>query len=277
MVAPYRNDHDALMARLVGLIDELASIRSRASALRDLERTEQDVEREIANVRRTVARVAPTRLPLLERVSIAAPCSAEWSSMTGDERTRFCAQCQKHVHNIASMSAEEAETFLRGAGGEACLRIYRRTDGTVLTSDCSVGVRRRRRRRVVASLVGGSLVTAGALLAFESSPPPAPMVGQTVLVPTPTEATAEPSVEPTTPPPATAAPTVRPSLHTAGRPATITPQMQLDAELSHVRSLLDQRAGITDPVKRRGVEAEIRAASQRVIQLSPPRVDPKAP
>jgi hypothetical protein len=276
MVAPYRNDHDALMARLVGLIDELASIRSQASALRDLERTEQDVEREIANVRRTVARVAPTRLPLLERVSIAAPCSADWSSMTGDERTRFCAQCQKHVYNIASMSAEEAEAFLRGAGGEACLRIYRRTDGTVLTSDCSVGVRRRR-RRVVASLVGGSLITAGALLSFEKSPPPAPIVGQMALVPTPTEATAVPSADPTTPPVATAAPTVHPLPHTAGVPARITPQMRLDAELSHVRSLLDQRAGTTDPVKRRGVEADIRAASQRVIQLSPPRVDPKGP
>jgi hypothetical protein len=277
MVAPYRNDHDALMARLVGLIDELASIRSRASALRDLERTEQDVEREIANVRRTVARVAPTRLPLLERVSIAAPCSAEWSSMTGDERTRFCAQCQKHVYNIASMSAEEAEAFLRGAGGEACLRIYRRTDGTVLTSDCSVGVRRRSRRRVVGSLVGGSLVSAGVLLTLEKPPPPAPIVARMASLPTPTEATAVPSVEPTTSPVATAAPTVPSFPHTAGKPSRITPEMQLDAELSHVRSLLDQRAGITDPVKRRGVEVELRAASQRVIQLSPPRVDPKAP
>ncbi len=164
------------MARLVGLLDELASLRTRASSLRDVERTERDVEREIAAVRREVARVAPTRLPLLERVSIAAPCSVPWDAMTGDETARFCGQCQKHVYNIASMTAEDAETFLRGAGGEACLRIYRRADGTVLTADCAVGVRRRRRRRAVASVVGGGLVAAGALLAFEKTRPPAPVL-----------------------------------------------------------------------------------------------------
>src|SRR5579862_5731482 len=98
MATPYRNDQDALMARLTGLLDELASVRSRTSELRDLERTEKDIEREIADVRRTVARVAPMRLPLLERVSVAAPCPADWESMTGDERSRFCGQCQKHVY-----------------------------------------------------------------------------------------------------------------------------------------------------------------------------------
>src|ERR1700729_1693933 len=117
MAAPYRSDQDALMARLVGLIDELASLRSRSSALRDLERTERDVEREIADVRREVTRVAPTRLPLLERVAVAAPCSADWSAMTGDDRSRFCGQCEKHVYDVSSMSAEEAEGFLRGAAG----------------------------------------------------------------------------------------------------------------------------------------------------------------
>lgn len=25
---------------------------------------------------------------------IASPCSEKWESMTGDERTRFCAKCQ---------------------------------------------------------------------------------------------------------------------------------------------------------------------------------------
>jgi hypothetical protein len=58
--------------------------------------------------------------------------------------------------------------------------------------------------------------------------------------------------------------------HTAGRRAPIDPQVQLDAELAHVRSLLDRRARTTDPAKRRAVEEEIRSASQRVLQLSPP-------
>ncbi len=281
MVAPYRNDHDALMARLIGLMDELASLRSRSSALRDVERTERDVEREIAELRREVARVAPTRLPLLERVAIAAPCPVAWDSMSGDERARFCGQCQKHVYNIASMTAEEAETFLRGAAGDACLRIYRRADGTVLTADCPVGARRRRRRRAVTSLVGGGLVAAGALVAFAKSRPavqaPVPIAGTMVLAPDPVEPT-EPPVEP--PPPAVSA-SARPYTHFAGKRAPMNPQAQLDAELSHVRVLLDQRTRTTDPAKRRAVEAQIRAASQLVLDLSPPpappKVDPRAP
>jgi hypothetical protein len=271
MAAPYRDDHDALMARLTALLDELAALRTRTSALRDLERTERDIEREIADVRREVARVAPTRLPLLERVAVASPCSADWNSMTGDERARFCSQCQKHVYNIASMSAEEAEALLRAAGGEACLRIYRRADGTVLTSDCAVGARRRRRRRAVASLVGGGLVAAGAVLAYERSRPPAAVVGDMALSPTPTAATTDPTVEPTPIPEASA----QPHMPTAGIAPRISPRRQLEAELAHVRSLLDQRARTMDPAKRRAVEAEIREASQRVIQLSPPPAPPK--
>jgi hypothetical protein len=263
MAAPYRSDQDALMSRLVGLVDELAALRTRATALRDLERTERDVEREIADVRREVARVAPTRLPLLERVSIASPCSADWDAMTGDDRARFCAQCQKHVYNISTMGAEEAEAFLRGAGGEACLRIYRRADGTVLTSDCAVGVRRRRRRRAVASLAFGSLAAAGALLAYEKSRPP--VAGMMIITGTPT-ATAEPSAPLPVP---TADPTV-PVHVTGGAPPVISHERRLEGELANVRTLLDRRARTSNPAKRRALESEIRTASQRVIELSPP-------
>jgi hypothetical protein len=274
MVAPYRNDHDALMARLVGLIDELASLRSRTSALRDLERTERDVEREIADVRREVTRVAPTRLPLLERVAVASPCSVAWSSMTGDDRTRFCAQCQKHVYNVASMGAEEAESFLRNAGGDACLRIYRRADGTVLTSDCAVGVRRRRRRRAFASLLGGSMVAAGALLAVDKARPPVPVVLQQMTPPLPPAPPLELIADP--PPPEVPAELTPQEHHpVAGRMHRVSPEGQLDAALAHVRSLLDQRAKTTDPAKRRAVEAEIRAASQRVVELSPKAASPQ--
>jgi hypothetical protein len=266
MATPYRNDHDALMARLTGLVDELAALRAQTSALRDLERSERDIEREIAEVRREVARVAPTRLPLLERVSIASPCSADWSSMTGDDRARFCSECQKHVYNIASMTSEEAEAFLRGAGGEACLRLYRRADGTVLTSDCSVGVRRRRRRRAVASLVGGGLVAAGAALAFERPQPHVVSMG--AVAPPTTSDTTVIDADPT--PSASTSATPTPPVHvTGGARPPMSREHRLEGELAHVRSLLDQRARTKDPAKRRALEAEVREASQRVVELTP--------
>jgi hypothetical protein len=99
-------------------------------------------------------------LPLLESARIASPCPARWEEMTGNDRTRFCAQCGLHVHNIAAMTAGEAEALLaRAASGEdrVCARLYRRADGTVLTRDCPVGVRLRERARRAAARVAAAL------------------------------------------------------------------------------------------------------------------------
>lgn len=83
---------------------------------------------------------------LLTDLRIASPCSADWNAMTGDERRRFCAQCRLHVHNLSAMTRQEAEAVLQQAGqGRVCVRFYRRADGTVLTQDCPVGLRRRLR------------------------------------------------------------------------------------------------------------------------------------
>jgi len=82
---------------------------------------------------------------LLDQVRIASPCTADWEAMTGDERVRFCSQCSLHVYNLAQMTREEAEALLREREGRLCARVYRRRDGTVVTKDCPVGVRKARR------------------------------------------------------------------------------------------------------------------------------------
>jgi hypothetical protein len=112
-------------------------------------------------------------LPLLDSVRIAAPCSARWEEMTGDERVRHCAQCDLDVHNLSAMTLDEAEGVLQGlAKGRVCARFFRRADGTILTQDCPVGVARVRRaaRRAilrVAALIG--LVGATGFAAAASS------------------------------------------------------------------------------------------------------------
>ena len=94
----------------------------------------------------------------LDTIQIASPCAASWDAMPGDDRTRFCPQCSQHVYNLAGMSRREAEGLLRQTEGRLCVRLYRRADDTVLTSDCPVGLRRVRR---TAALVAG---TAAALV-----------------------------------------------------------------------------------------------------------------
>jgi hypothetical protein len=96
----------------------------------------------------------------LDNVQIAAPCSADWNEMIGDERRRHCSQCQLNVYNLSAMTQTEAENFLINAEGRVCLRIYRRADGTVLTRNCPVGwqaIKKRASRTATAilALVGG--------------------------------------------------------------------------------------------------------------------------
>ena len=81
-----------------------------------------------------------SNLPL--KVKIASPCRARWKDMVGDNRVRYCGQCQKNVYNLSALTAKEATDLLTAKNGNLCARIYQRTDGTVLTEDCPVGMAR---------------------------------------------------------------------------------------------------------------------------------------
>lgn len=73
----------------------------------------------------------------LDRIAVETPCRVPWATMAGDDRVRFCCQCNKHVYNIEDLSRAEAETLIASRTGELCVRFYRRPDGTVVTRDCS--------------------------------------------------------------------------------------------------------------------------------------------
>lgn len=95
----------------------------------------------------------------LDHVKIAAPCTADWERMLGDERRRFCGQCELNVYNLSALNRREAEELINQTEGRLCVRFYRRADGTVLTQDCPVGLRalRRRMRRVRNAIVSSVL------------------------------------------------------------------------------------------------------------------------
>ncbi len=73
--------------------------------------------------------------------------------MQGDDRERFCGQCEKSVYNVSAMSRSEAEALLQGPAELPCVRFYQRTDGTILTADCPVGVVRKLRLRWAAAVL----------------------------------------------------------------------------------------------------------------------------
>src|SRR5262245_27890709 len=84
--------------------------------------------------------------PNLDQIRVASPCPVGWETMTGDERVRFCSLCQLNVYNFAELTRIEAEELIRTTEGRICGRLYRRTDGTVITRDCPIGVRAIRRK-----------------------------------------------------------------------------------------------------------------------------------
>lgn len=76
----------------------------------------------------------------LEAIHVASPCKADWNKMDGDAQARFCGSCAKHVYNLSSMTRDQAEQLVAEKEGKLCVRFYQREDGTMLTSDCNVGV-----------------------------------------------------------------------------------------------------------------------------------------
>jgi hypothetical protein len=79
-------------------------------------------------------------LSLLDDVRISSPCSASWEAMDGTDRVRRCDQCGLDVYNLSALTREAAEELLRTREGRLCVRLFRRSDGTVLTRDCPVGL-----------------------------------------------------------------------------------------------------------------------------------------
>ena len=110
------------------------------------------------------------------KLKIASPCEANWEAMSGDGAKRFCGSCKQNVYQLSNMSTEEVEELLQTRKGlRTCGRFYQRADGSVMTSDCSVGVSKKRKQRVL-KVVGAaafslSAVGVGAALAPDVSTP----------------------------------------------------------------------------------------------------------
>ncbi len=141
----------------------------------------------------------------LDHISVAAPCHAKWSEMSGDERARFCKLCSKHVYNLSDMSRTEAEALVQQKEGKVCVRFYQRADGTVLTDNCPVGLRAARdRMRWIGSGIAALFAFAGshAASAFGASNSKPSLKSWFVEQPAPTRAMMG-EMRIATPPPAT--------------------------------------------------------------------------
>ena len=107
--------------------------------------------------------LSPDPTAFVRGIRIASPCPARWEDMTGDDRARVCASCSKHVYNLSALTAGEVAALVREKEGCLCGRFYQRTDGTMLTADCPVGLATRSVRRMKALAFATVLTVLGAL------------------------------------------------------------------------------------------------------------------
>lgn len=168
----YRDEAQALKQRVESLKSQLSELKGSPVDPVTFEAQTARLEHEIAQLE-AQQRSQPFRAPLVDRLKVATPCDRSWHEMSGDEKVRFCGDCRKSVYNLSAMTASEIEGFVAATGGNACIRLFRRTDGTVLTQDCDVALDRARltrnkRAQVVAAVVVGAAVTAAAAMVYES-------------------------------------------------------------------------------------------------------------
>ena len=164
----YRDERAALSQRISDLESRLDGIRRARSHLTLLADEEAEALAELDSLRRRSALTSDEiryRLPMLQRIEIASPCKVSWDSMKGDAKVRFCGACEMNVYNLSAMDTAEAELFLGARSGRTCVRLFRRDDGTVMTRDCPVALKRRNRRRLAAAIV----VSAGVATALMAS------------------------------------------------------------------------------------------------------------
>src|SRR3954470_21973930 len=68
-----------------------------------------------------------------DRMIIPAPCDADWDSMIGNERVRFCEHCSLEVTNLSNLTRQEAMRLVAKSEGRLCVQFVRRNDGSIVS------------------------------------------------------------------------------------------------------------------------------------------------
>ena len=74
----------------------------------------------------------PKPIRSFERINIPTPCDADWDSMIGNERVRFCEHCNLSVTNLSSLTHQAAINLVARSEGRLCVRLERRAGGGLI-------------------------------------------------------------------------------------------------------------------------------------------------
>lgn len=100
---------------------------------------------------------------MLNNIRVASPCSADWEQMSGDNRIRRCHACNLNIYNFSEFSEAEIRELLASRKERLCGRLFQRHDGTVITQNCPVGLKKvvRRISRIAGAILSVVLPSIG--------------------------------------------------------------------------------------------------------------------
>jgi hypothetical protein len=134
---------------------------------------------------------------------IVSPCGADWQGMKPqDIASRFCGECNKHVHDLSRMTQVEARRLLAAPATEGlCVRYLHDERGEILfAQEASKLVPASRLSQVKRLLAAATLAAAPLSLTacMGAAPPPTPRMGAVNWTPAPPSPTpsSSASVEP---------------------------------------------------------------------------------
>lgn len=70
---------------------------------------------------------------VLDQITVLDPCPMSWDKMVGDDKVRFCSECQRNVWNFFEMTDSEVVEVLRTNPGRLCAQIVKTRGGGLVT------------------------------------------------------------------------------------------------------------------------------------------------
>lgn len=69
---------------------------------------------------------------LSKQIEIKTPCTADWDSMIGNDRIRFCEHCNLTVNDLSNLTPKRVRRLIVKSRGRLCVRYRRLPDGSPL-------------------------------------------------------------------------------------------------------------------------------------------------
>lgn len=126
-------------------------------------------------------------------------CPIPWSSLSGDERAKFCTQCGRTITNLSELDEKARLALLANASGEKiCITYYRRLSGEFITPESPLTTEERAsiKQLGVAALSAGALALAAGCMTTNQPPNASAPSAPPISAPSAEEKTAPPLSEP---------------------------------------------------------------------------------